>query len=419
VSDPGPAPAPIGEAHRYPCPQCGADTRFDPARGALACEHCGAQVAIEHGAGPIREHDYRAALVATETRPVSAIAPGGREVECTTCGARVIVAGHADRCAFCDSALVVEIAAEETIPPESLLPFAVDRARAGAAFSTWLGKRWFAPSDLVARAKKDALDGVYLPYWTFDSRTTTRYRGARGDHYYVTERYTDSQGTSRTRQVQKTRWRSASGTVRVDFDDVLVPASAGLPPKVIAGLEPWDLPALVPFDGRYLAGFVAERYRVGLEDGFRGAEARMEPRIEAAIRGDIGGDVQRIDSMSVAHDDVRWKHLLLPVWVSSFRYRERLFRVTVNARTGEVSGERPWSWIKIGLLVLAIVLLAVGGYLAWAAQAPDRGEWEQSRAPAAVPGTYVSARSDRADVPRPGAAGRCPRVPLAPGVAKG
>jgi hypothetical protein len=270
----------------------------------------------------------------------------------------------------------------------------------------------------VTRAKKDALDGVYLPYWTFDSQTTTSYRGARGDHYYVTERYTDSQGKSQTRQVQKTRWRSASGTVHVGFDDVLIAASAGLPPKVIAGLEPWDLDALVPFDGRYLAGFVAERYRVDLEAGFHLAEARMEPRIEAAIRGDIGGDVQRIDAMTVRHDDVRWKHLLLPVWVSSFRYRERLFRVTVNARTGEVSGERPWSWIKIGLLVLAIVALAVGGYLLWAAQAGGRAEWDQSQ-DTRVPSTYVSARSDRAEDLRPGAAGSCRREPLAPGAAKG
>jgi DNA-directed RNA polymerase subunit RPC12/RpoP len=413
-----PEAAATGAAHAYPCPQCSADTSFDPATGGLACAHCGARVAIEVATAPIHEHDYQAALAAAETRPASSLTSGGREVECRTCGARVVVAGHADRCAFCDSALVVEIAAEDTIPPESLLPFAIDRGSAGAAFTTWLGKRWFAPSDLVARAKKDALDGVYLPYWTFDSRTTTSYRGARGDHYYVTEHYTDSQGKSQTRQVQKTRWRSASGTVHVAFDDVLVPASAGLPPKVIAGLEPWDLQALVPFDGRFLAGFVAERYRVDLEAGFHAAEARMEPRIEAAIRADIGGDVQRIDTMTVRHDDVRWKHLLLPVWVSSFRYRERLFRVTVNARTGEVSGERPWSWIKIGLLVLAIALLAVGGYLLWRAQAPGAAEWEQSRA-RAVPGTHVSARSDRPDGPWSGAAGSWRREPLAPGVAKG
>jgi small neutral amino acid transporter SnatA (MarC family) len=28
----------------------------------------------------------------------------------------------------------------------------------------------------------------------------------------------------------------------------------------------------------------------------------------------------------------------------------------VNARTGEVQGERPWSWIKIALAAIAVVV---------------------------------------------------------------
>ncbi|MBP9204943.1 MAG: hypothetical protein KBG28_13310 [Kofleriaceae bacterium] len=249
---------------------------------------------------------------------------------------------------------------EDSIVPTAVLPFAIPRDRAGSLFVAWLGKRWFAPSDLTRRAAREGLDGVYLPYWTYDSDTTTAYRGERGDYYYVSESYRDAQGNQRTRQVRRTRWSFASGTIYLEFDDVLVCATPSLPGPLVDKLEPWDLGSLRPFDGKYLAGFMAERYRVDLEAGFQRAEQRMEPRIRDAIRADIGGDEQRIGSMKVRHEHVTFKHVLLPLWLSAFRYRDRVFRVSINARTGEVSGERPWSWVKITLLVLAIVAAIVG-----------------------------------------------------------
>jgi len=147
--------------------------------------------------------------------------------------------------------------------------------------------------------------------------------------------------------------------VEVPFDDVLVCGSTTLPRPLIERLEPWDLPALKGFEPAYLSGFVAERYKLGLEEGFKVAEERMIPTIREAIESDIGGDEQRIGSMDVKHADVRFKHLLLPLWISSFRYKEKVYRFVVNARTGEVAGERPWSVLKIVLTVLAVIAVIV------------------------------------------------------------
>ena len=344
----------------YPCPQCGADTALGPGTDALVCSHCGAIVPIEASATPVHEHDFGDAVARMARRPADRIAVGARTVECRNCGARAIVTTQAERCAFCDNALVVEVTGEEAVVPGAVLPFGVDKDRAVQAFQIWLRRRWFAPRRLAERARRGDLDGVYLPYWTFDSNTITRYSGARGEHYWVTEEYTDAQGKRQTRRVQKTRWYPAAGTVHVSFDDVLVCASRSVPRPLVEKLEPWDLGALRSFDGRYLAGFIAERYGVELDAGFQIAEERMEPRVRAAVRSDIGGDEQRIHSMSIQHHDVRFKHLLLPLWMSSYRHKDKLYRVVVNARTGEVAGERPWSWLKIAAFVLALALLALG-----------------------------------------------------------
>lgn len=354
VAGPGPEAVAEADAHNFPCPTCGADTALKPGADSLVCAHCGAVTPIAENATPIHEYDFHDALARLRRVPADQITAGAREVMCQTCGARTVVTKQATRCPFCDNALVVVVeAAESTIIPESVLPFGIEQGKAGELFQVWLRKRWFAPFDLVKRAKRDGLDGVYLPYWTYDSDTTTRYVGRRGQHYWVTETYR-SQGKEQTRRVRKTRWYPASGTVRVDFDDVLVCATPSLPRKLIEALEPWDLPQLKPFDGKYLAGFTAERYRIELEDGFKIADQRMEPKIRQRIYSDIGGDEQRINWMSVKHDGVTFKHVLLPLWMSSFRYGDKVYRVTVNARSGEVAGERPYSWFKILMLVLVI-----------------------------------------------------------------
>jgi hypothetical protein len=150
----------------------------------------------------------------------------------------------------------------------------------------------------------------------------------------------------------------------VPFDDVLVPATEALPGPLVRKLEPWDTHAVEPFDGRFLAGFVAARYTLELRDAFPKAEERMDPVIRSAIRSDIGGDEQRISAMSVRHQAPTFKHVLMPLWVSSYRYKGRLFRTVVNARTGELAGERPYSAVKITLFVLAIIAAIVGIVLA-------------------------------------------------------
>ena len=344
----------------YRCPRCGAPQALVPGADALGCGHCGHRVPITPAPRAIHEHDFEEARRRVRRGPATAMVAGGHEVACGNCGAHAVTDRQATRCAFCDEPLVVAVEpTPDTIAPEAVLPFAIDKAAADAALRRWMRSRWFAPGDLVRRHRRDGLDGVYVPYWTFDSHTTTRYTGARGDHYDVEEETTDASGNRQTRRVQHTRWSPASGTVWCDFDDVLIAASRGMPRQRLEQLEPWPLGELRPFDGAFLAGFVAERYSIDLDEGFREAGAIMERQIERRVRDDIGGDEQRVHSMDVRHADVRFKHVLLPVWVSSFRYRERVYRLVVNAHTGEVAGDRPWSAVKIALFVLALAALVI------------------------------------------------------------
>lgn len=359
--------APGAEAsHRFPCPACGSDLRFDPARQGLSCQHCGHAEALEGRRGALEELDLRA--VAGKALPAGAM-EDIRVAQCASCGAEIEydAALHARECPFCASPLVSGTGAQRHIKPQAQLPFLVSEAEARAAMARWLGRLWFAPNDLQRFARADrALTGVYAPYWTYDAETETDYTGQRGVVRYETRQVPMTVNGKRrmtAQQVAKVDWYPARGRVARVFDDVLVLGSRSLPKRYTDAIAPWDLSALVPYDPRYLAGFRAEGYTVDVEEGYGEARGIMNATIEADVRRDIGGDQQRIARLETKVGRLTFKHVLLPVWLAAFRYRGKSYRFVVNGRTGAVEGERPWSAIKIAAAVILGVLLALA--LAW------------------------------------------------------
>jgi hypothetical protein len=138
-----------------------------------------------------------------------------------------------------------------------------------------------------------------------------------------------------------------------------------LPRAVTERLEPWDLANLTPYQEEYLSGFKSEMYQVQLDQGFERAREIMADTIRRDIKRDIGGDHQRIRAADTRYGDIHFKHILLPVWMSAFRFRDKTFRFVINGRTGEVQGERPYSPWKIALAILLAATLIGGGLTAW------------------------------------------------------
>ncbi|WP_413880137.1 primosomal protein N' (replication factor Y) - superfamily II helicase [Tateyamaria sp.] len=347
--------------HRFPCDNCGADFRFDPQAGTLTCDHCGntGQIEGSKDTAPraITELDYRAAL--NTDLPESEIEET-RVSKCSNCAAEVAFDAnvHAAECPFCATPVVTDTGAHRHIKPRGVLPFAMNETEARDSMTDWLGSLWFAPGGLQEYARKGrSLQGIYVPYWTFDADTHSTYSGERGTVYYETK--TVMRDGKRTQvQVAKVRWNRARGKVARFFDDVLVLASTSLPKRFTDALEPWDLSALQPYAPEFLAGFRAEGYSVDLETGFIEARAHMDRVIARDVRFDIGGDRQRIHSVDTKMGAVTFKHVLLPVWLAAYKYRGETYRFVVNGRTGRVQGERPYSKGKIALAVLAGLLIA-------------------------------------------------------------
>lgn len=361
-----PAEAAAAAEHRFPCPACGAELRFDPSSQGMLCAHCGYAEPVETGPRPLPEFDLRAAV--ENALPATAMEET-RVARCDSCGAEVEydAALHARECPFCAAPLVSGTGVSRHIKPQAQLPFLLSEAEARAAMTRWLGRLWFAPSDLRRYARADrALSGIYAPFWTYDAATETVYAGARGDVRYETRHVPvtiDGRRRMQAQQVARVDWRPARGRVTREFDDVAVLGSTSLPKRYADAIGPWDLSALAPYDPRFLAGFRAEAYTVGVEDGYAEAKAVMNAVIEGDVRADIGGDQQRIDRVETKVGRLTFKHVLLPMWLAAFRYRGKSYRFVVNGRTGAVEGERPYSAVKIAVAVVVGLVLALA--VAW------------------------------------------------------
>lgn len=341
-------PGPDG-TRQFPCTQCGAKVQFAPGTDTLVCPYCGHETSIPTSGEVVVEHDFAATIADLEQHAEMETVPS---VSCTSCNAHIEppAAKEAFPCPYCGSSIVVKAGSEKLIKPQSLLPFKIRRDQATEMFRKWLHTRWFAPNALKKFARlEDRLQGLYTPYWTFDADTASRYTGQRGDTYVV---------RVGKRTQTRIRWRPAAGAVSRKFDDTLVVGSTSLPRGLAEQLEPWDTGALVPYADEYLSGFLAERYQIDLRGGWSRAVERMDEVIRQDVKRAIGGDHQRIHTLSTHHSNVTYKHVLLPMWICSYRFKDKVYRFLVNARTGEVQGQRPWSVIKIALAVIAASIVA-------------------------------------------------------------
>lgn len=356
-------PATVG---KHPCPECGGDLQWNAARQSLVCPYCGTVVPWSEApqAGPgagVVEQDLQAALKDPATGRGWGDGGARREVQCQSCQAiSVFVDGKvAKRCDFCGSpSIIAHESSSDAITPQSVLPFKVSDGQVRERIRQWYGSRWFAPNKLKSAALTDTLHGVYLPYWTFDAQVSARWQADAGHYYYESESFRNANGQTQTRQVQRVRWVPAAGSLNHRFDDELVPGTAGVHAKLLRQVEPFPtLTDLKAYSPEFVRGWTVERYQIDLHKAEKINQHAMTQHMQVLCGQQVPGDTFRNLQVDAQYQGRTFKHILVPVWLVSYTYGARHFQVVANGYTGAIAGEQPYSWVKIALAVLAVLLL--------------------------------------------------------------
>lgn len=330
------------------CPSCSGTMDFDPKTGGLSCPYCGHKQEIpikEEAAKKAKEKDF----LSEETKENCDWGIEKKTVVCKSCAAVSVYDALqiSDVCPYCGSNQVTEEKGTNTLAPTGVCPFAITDKEAGSNFHKWLKGKLFCPKAAKESAKPGSFKGVYLPYWTFDTDTQALYSAQFGRDRV--ER--DPKGNTRT----VIDWFPARGTHRRSFDDHAVLGTERYDGRTLHMIEPFDTANSKSYKPEYVAGFISERYSVGLENAWERAKQDIYSILEDEVSSDIrvknaASHVRNL-TMSIDHENIKYKYLLLPIWLSSFIYKQKVFQFMVNGQTGKVGGHAPVSPIRVAIAV--------------------------------------------------------------------
>jgi hypothetical protein len=331
------------------------------------CAKCGA---------PVEAWDkFCNACGATQAAPPAGAERAAKYFRCKNCGAEVAVdpQERSYTCPFCDSNYVVEFSPETTgrQPPEFVIGFAVTPQQASDKFRTWLARNsWFRPGDLNTAQIAEKLKGVYLPFWSFSMLAQSRWSAQIGEHWYKTETYTTTENgktVTKTRRVQKTEWWSLAGRHHRYYSGYLVSGSRGLKQGTAERIKPFQLAALQRYEPYFLAGWLAEEYSVARDAALEICQQEFSRQEQTNVSAFLPGDTHDDQRVETQFSDVNSDLILVPVYLLSYSYRDKLYRFLVNGQTGKAAGDKPVSAWRIALAagLTALVVLAVALAMVW------------------------------------------------------
>jgi len=339
------------EQEIYYCENCGGVMEFDVGTQSLKCPNCDTVVAIENDTSLIVEHSLTAHAVQT----IRAEEKTTQTVECQGCGAKLEVppTSTTAECPYCGSNYVLSGKQEDAIIPDGVLPFQIGKERVGELFRQWMKGRWLAPGELKHLYQQERLQGVYLPYWTFDADAGAYYTAMGGRRRTVTRRV-----NGKTVHKTVTDWYPTSGNFHHFFNDILVPASDKLDAGLLRQVGNFGTEQVASYESEYFSGYAAECYTVDLETGHRTARNVMDQTLHDMARSQVLRRYDEVRNVQVRanYQNETYKHVMLPVYSTAYTYKGKKYHVLINGQSGVVKGAYPKSPAKIAAIIAAVLV---------------------------------------------------------------
>ncbi|MBR3461048.1 MAG: TFIIB-type zinc ribbon-containing protein [Clostridiales bacterium] len=334
------------------CPNCGATVVYDPETLAMSCPFCGYSRQLpkpEDNGQDVEELDFSTA----KNRESLDWGKSKKSLVCKNCGAETIMdsADTAQCCPYCGSTQVMPVDNDEdVIAPGGVVPFEITKEKATQLFKSWMKGKLFAPNDAKKSCEAKNFSGVYLPYWTYDSQTTSPYE------VKLAFDSTDKDGHT------STTYKTYRGIYERFIDDETVYASKKTNNRFIKAASTFDFSKLRKYSPEFIAGFLAERYTVGLDEGWDIAKTQIKAKLQNEI-GSMERKKHHADRVSkvtfnTAYSKVTYKYVLAPIWIANFKFKEKIYNIVVNGQTGQIKGEAPVSPLKV-IIAIILAILAI------------------------------------------------------------
>ena len=348
----------------YKCINCGGPLEFNPAKQMFSCEYCRSDFTekeLKDHFGELDEklNDENNKVDETQTED-DEFGFGGVLFSCPNCGAEVVTdeTTAATECVYCHSPVVLSGRLAGDMKPNLVIPFGFTEKDAKEKFYAMCKKKWFLPKDFVSDAHIEQMKGVYYPYWLVDSdkagscnATGKKYRTWRsGDYEY-----------------KETKTYSISRMGNIAFQKFPQSALSKEDHHMMKFVNPYDNEALTDFSMSYLSGFQAEKRDTERADVQEQVDKELLEYSKKIFKDTMSQyDSVTLDNIQMNTVQEDWKYALFPVWLMSYKYKDKQKIFAINGQTGKTYGELPCSLGKLALfgaglfVVLSAIIFGLG-----------------------------------------------------------
>lgn len=343
------------------CPCCGGAVEFDISSQNLKCPYCGTEFDI----AALQQAEQNSAAVnaedsinwSTQNTGWNAGETDGMSVYgCNSCGGEIVADATtgATSCPYCGNQVIMKGQFSGALRPDLVIPFKLDKKAAKEALKKHISSKKFVPKLFKSDNRLEEIKGVYVPHWLFsgDAVANAGFKGTK------TTKWSDSDNNY-TETSYFDIYRSGS----VSFENIPVDGSSKMPDDLMESIEPFNVNEAVPFNTAYLAGYLADKYDVSVDDSYERANERIKQSAGSALGNSVDGyDTVNLENINMNIANGNYKYALYPVWLLASKWNGKNYTFAMNGQTGKMTGDIPTD-NKAVLTASAIAGAAIGAVL--------------------------------------------------------
>lgn len=349
----------------YKCPACGGTMEFNSSSQKMKCPFCDTELDVDEYQNRMHGQENEGSVVDTEWKSMGTgqwqdeETAGMRVYSCASCGGEIIAdeTTGASVCPFCGNRVVMKGQFSGDLRPDCIIPFKLDKKAAKQAYQKHISGKKFLPKVFKNENHIDEIKGVYVPFWLFDA-------DVNADITYNAEKVRSWQ-SGNTEYTERNLFHVRRGG-GIRFQHIPADGSNKMDDKLMESIEPFHVKDAVPFNPAFLAGYMADRYDVTVNECIKRAEERIRKSTEDNFRE----TVKNYDAVHPLQSNVNimqaeYQYVLYPVWILNTSWQGKNFIFAMNGQTGKMVGDLPQDdkavWRSIGMksVLIAAILYAV------------------------------------------------------------
>lgn len=322
---------------QYKCPACGGALEFDSKSQKMKCPYCDSSWTMEeYELLQKKEEEQKTAWHSqNESKWLPEETDSMRIYVCESCGGEIVADKNtgATMCPFCGNKVTVKSQFEGDLRPDFVIPFKLDKKDAKNAYVNHLKGKRFLPKCFKSQNHIDEIKGLYVPFWVYDveSDASANFRAEKVRSW-----------RSGNKQYTETRFYEVERGANLVFKHIPIDSSKKMDDVLMESIEPFDFKDAVDFKTAYLAGYLADRYDVNIEQTKDRVMDRVEQSAKLALQNSVKGyDSVQLSNCTVNVEDAKFWYTLYPVWILNTTWQGKNYIFAMNAQTGKMTGDLP------------------------------------------------------------------------------